>query len=514
MKFACDRLTAFTRNRFRLENAGSASAGPGQMITVNIPSNSLVDMHSLKMHATFKSSGGTPYVAATAASRPTANNASFFKPGLPNDMHHLIQRMTVSANGTSIQQGANEYNTIHSVKSTVDRTLDSNLSTHNCLSYTNAQYQALKGGGFYGGSADGTTAPNSDDFQNNTFYYDGDRVGDTRDFTLYDWRGFFKDGSTRYLPTDLLGAVQIQLTLAGAYILPIVGVGPQKTSVTNFPDVSYTLDNIYWTIDTISVDQMYGQMLRKRIADSGSICLLYKEFYTFQNAADNAPTSVDQKWSLSTGSLDRIYTVMRDGEYASQFHVATVAAKTAAYRELGHVGAHSHLLGGSKHFEYIVPGLQLLGHDATAEAKGLLDTTSFPFYAYDNDHDVKYYFRINSVQHPQYEATPRDAIFDLAYASDSINSRLGHTIASRAEWWNEKGIFTCPLNLTDGPLTLMSGYDSRGHSSYMEFHCNGLHPTGFKQKFACPSGKINITTICETTSELRIGAGTALAVAR
>ena len=58
MRVTAERLAAFTRNRFRIENAGSNVAFPGQIITVTLPSNTLVDLHSLKMHGTFTARGG------------------------------------------------------------------------------------------------------------------------------------------------------------------------------------------------------------------------------------------------------------------------------------------------------------------------------------------------------------------------------------------------------------------------------------------------------------------------
>ena len=58
MRVMAERLGAFTRNRFRIENAGSNTCLPGQIITVTLPSNTLVDLHSLRMHGEFQALGG------------------------------------------------------------------------------------------------------------------------------------------------------------------------------------------------------------------------------------------------------------------------------------------------------------------------------------------------------------------------------------------------------------------------------------------------------------------------
>ena len=143
-------------------------------------------------------------------------------------------------------------------------------------------------------------------------------------------------------------------------------------------------------------------------------------------------------------------------------------------------------------------------------------------------------YKVNSVMHPQYECHERDAIWDTAYGQDYVNGpNAGNQIESRAAWFESKAIFPLNLNLTDGPLQLMSGYDSRGHSSFVEFNINGLtHScndsdcTNHYQYTLAPSGRadskelalfphgLSTTTIVETTSELRVGAGLSLAVAR
>merc|ERR1712113_273881 len=90
---------------------------------------------------------------------------------------------------------------------------------------------------------------------------------------------------------------------------------------------------------------------------------------------------------------------------------------------------------------------------------------------------MRFTYKINSVQHPQYEAAARDAIFDVFYGSDKVNEpNASSQLKTRMDWFEGNAVFPCILNLTDGPLQLMSGYDSRGHSSFVEFTVNGLCP--------------------------------------
>ena len=77
------------------------------------------------------------------------------------------------------------------------------------------------------------------------------------------------------------------LTLAGVGALVVVGSNDDAsltdTELIDFqadthwdqrPD--YKISNIYWTIDTISADQTYGDMLRGKIAQFGFISILFK----------------------------------------------------------------------------------------------------------------------------------------------------------------------------------------------------------------------------------------------
>ena len=642
MRVTAERLAAFTRNRFRIENAGSNEALPGQIITVTLPSNTLVDLHSLKMHGTFTARGGGVFAqggttnlatngttlgyevgTADVAAPPKFSeevgfddsnpNSCSVKPAPPEDMHQLVSRMTISANGTAIQQGCVEYNTVHKMKSLLDRpkaqkeTVDSSIGFSGVrpkpavgvktLQLADSDKAVAYAARFYGAGTtqklqfpttslhawfnkDGT--PRSGDFgpvttsdadvsytsspavtvksnegtraQSNLNKASGlitageKLVGlDSRDFTLYDWRGFCKESSVRYLPTDLVGAMQIQLTLAGPEVLSWHGRGPNGMllegdyrglhgSSTAEKDVytlqdgikagSYQINDIYWTVDTISVDQAYGDMLRGKIAQFGYISLLFKEYYTFFKSGMTS-NNEQHRFSLAAGSIDKVYTVLRDANYNRQMQQSVNsihddgAHYTPMFKFVCPTIGHSH--------NYGVPYLPAdtlhqsgsAGDVNTATALESMKTANppRPSWHFARDSDMTFNYKVNSVMHPQYECHERDAIWDCSYGQDNVNGpNGGNQIESRADWFENKAIFPLNLNLTDGPLQLMSGYDSRGHSSFLEFNVNGLATENYQ--YYTGSAKdmfkkgVTATTVVETTSELRIGAGLSLAVAR
>mgnify|MGYP003323002901 CR=1 FL=1 len=370
---------------------------------------------------------------------------------------------------------------------------------------------------------------------------------DSRDFTLYDWRGFCKESSVRYLPTDLVGAMQIQLTLAGPEVLSWHGRGPNgmlmegdyrglhNNSSTDEKDAynlrsgikagSYQINDIYWTVDTISVDQAYGDMLRGKIAQFGYISLLFKEYYTFFKSGMMS-NNEQHRFSLAAGSIDKVYTVLRDANYNRQMQqsVNSIHDDGAHYTPMFKFVCPTI----DHHHNYGVPflpaaseGLNENGTTNTATALEAMTTANppRPSWHFARDSDMTFNYKVNSVMHPQYECHERDAIWDCSYGQDNVNGpNGGNQIESRADWFENKAIFPLNLNLTDGPLQLMSGYDSRGHSSFLEFNVNGLEMDKYQYytgtaKDMFPKG-VTATTVVETTSELRIGAGLSLAVAR
>ena len=72
LRMAADRLTTFSRNRFKIMPSGSDSSGPNRNSTFVLPSASLVDLHSFKVHATIQTNG-------------VSNNADTVTSKLPGD---------------------------------------------------------------------------------------------------------------------------------------------------------------------------------------------------------------------------------------------------------------------------------------------------------------------------------------------------------------------------------------------------------------------------------------------
>lgn len=432
MRLAAEKLSVLSRNRFKLLPSGASTAAPNQIITVNMPSNVLLHASSFKMHA-----------RVTTTKSGTGDASVYGK--LPQDASSLINRLEITCNGISLSQGSDQYNTVCRILKIGGSTRDRDLSIDRTLAHA-----AI------------TDDANVDD----------------ETIVFSNFRGFLCDSSAAYLPTDLCGQIQVRITLAGAEVLSNRGgqsggaIGTelttaQKATVASSP-VTYSVSDIYFTVDTVAVSPVYGEMLRSRIMDAGYIPILYREWYTYGQGSINT-SSYSTRFALSSGSIDKLYAVQRLASYTDRDQVGVEMTDTVFTDNLV-----------SDYFNFA-------SFDSSIKVDGTLT----------------YVWNVNNVQIPQYRAKSSDAMWDLAYGWAKQTGQSGNLCTSRKHWHENCAIFTCVLNLPEEGIALMSGYDSRGSNSQFSFDVSGLVLGGLS---------IHSFVIAECTQELRVGAGLSLAV--
>lgn len=278
--YATAEVREVARNKFKLETISSDTAGPNRIITFNLPENAMIDMKSLKFFADVACDG-----AGAGADEVYGK--------LPAHVSSLISRVEVYINGVQVQQGASEYNTIAQALRLGCSNIDKDNSIDRALSHS---------------------------------YITDNDANDDETICVSEWCGFLNELSTRYLNTGLLGQIQIRLTWAGNHVLvpkqDAVPLGQDLTSAaaqTNAAAIKYSVSNMYFTCDTLTLDPMYNAMLRKRL-EAGGLELNYKEYYTFQLdgiTGGAGATSASTRFSLSSGCINRLYAVYRDANYTS-----------------------------------------------------------------------------------------------------------------------------------------------------------------------------------------------------
>jgi hypothetical protein len=442
LAFVAKQMSNYSRNRFRLEtNSTKNVVTAGDVITVNLPESALLDMKSFRW----------VFEASSVPSTTDASNLSFF----PSNMQSLIERVEIYINGVQVQNGCAQYNTLCQVLKLGRSNNDRNDSIENCLSKSHITDIADSAAG----SASAPTNVSC---------------------VIDKWYGFLNETSTRFLDTSLLGQIQVRITLATEKVMipfrKAASKGYTLTSVTfGAGELNYILSKIYFTIDSLVVDPMYSMALRDQLAKNEFIPINYKEYYTYTLGSQKSD-SYQNRFALSSGSIDKLYGITRPSEY----NTGNVAAITVT----GATGTDSHV---AKYFAF--------------------ESLSESSYSGNAD-DLKYQWSINNVAHPQYRAQLIEACADLAYINDKCGDYSDGIMPTNFETFKTaQTVIPLVLNHPETPISVMSGYNSRGINSMMVLDVQGLDTGSFSSSYES-------MVIVETTAQLRASQGKSLATSK
>ena len=164
MQYYLSRLSNFHKQGVRLSNINNSTGTAGDVIQVQLPALTLVDLGSFKMHfnCTVKNPSGARQVA------------------MPRNIASVIERLEIAVNGQTLQQGHNSYNVLYNVLENI--TVDSNgrAQRWDC----GAENAALV-------------------------------ARDTsRRYVIRDWLGWLGTVSPSVIPTHLMGDIILRITLA------------------------------------------------------------------------------------------------------------------------------------------------------------------------------------------------------------------------------------------------------------------------------------------------------------
>ena len=443
LSFVAKQMSNYSRNRFRLEtNSTKNVVTAGDVITVNLPESALLDMKSFRW----------VFNASSVAPASTATNLSFF----PSNMQSLIERVEIYINGVQVQNGCAQYNTLCQVLKLGRSNNDRNDSIENCLSKSHI-------------TDIGASAANTIDPPTNV------------SCVIDKWYGFLNETSTRFLDTSLLGQIQIRITLATEKVMiPFEKVASRgfDISMTVFDNASYLnykLEEIYFTIDSLVVDPMYSMALRDQLAKNEFIPINYKEYYTY-TLGSQVSDSYQNRFALSSGSIDKLYGITRPSEY----NTGNVVAVTVE----GATGTDKHV---AKYFAF----------ESLSEAS----------YSGNAD-NLKYQWSINNVAHGQYRAQLIEACADLAYINDKCGDYSAGIMPTNFKTFKTaQTVIPLVLNHPETPISVMSGYNSRGINSMMVLDVQGLDKTKATAGYES-------MVIVETTAQIRASQGKSLATSK
>ena len=255
LSYIARRLAGFSKNNFRLLTLNQTSATPGQIVTVDLPSNALVDLNSLTMY--FK---GTTTTTAGAAD---------FSRGIES----ILERVEIEVNGQLLQGSCANYNQLWQVVS--DTTMGEDA---------HGRRRVLQNG------TARTVAPGPNNVTN-------------RQYAIHNFLGFLASAQPSVIDTALLGNVRIRLTLAAPTCLVANAAAA---------GINYAISDIFFSIDTMSVDDgIFHKMYQKALASGNILEIPYTNYTSFSSTSPSLTQTT--KASISTKSLDRIWAFFISG---------------------------------------------------------------------------------------------------------------------------------------------------------------------------------------------------------
>ena len=237
-----NRMSNYNKNNVKMNVLGSAAASDGDVIQVDLPTNSIVDLSSLawSFRATYNGAAG---VAGT-------NGEVTF----PLNAESIISRLAVEVNGQTLVNLQN-YNMLYHALLYMTATEDYQLQRR--VAQTNIAGNAANGTTLMAASAGGAN------------------VAEVRRHVIDTWLGFLGSAKPNFIDTSLLGNVRISITLAGTDIIGL------KAAAGNFAK-SYTVDQQAFSVDVISIgDGFYDGMVDQMLASGAPMEIPFKNYFSY-----------------------------------------------------------------------------------------------------------------------------------------------------------------------------------------------------------------------------------------
>lgn len=250
LSYFLKKLSNYSRNTYKLQTLNTSTASSGQIITVDLPNNALVDLSSLVWYFEGSTSSATNFCA------------------FPRNIESIIERIELEINGQLISPGCSSYNQLWNIIS--DTTMGEDVTNRRALLQKSLNITTAV-------TANESNVP----------------------LTICNFLGFLSSAQPNVLDTNLLGNVRIRITLANTNVL--------ISSTTAVTAPNYSLANMFFSVDCISIDDgIYYQVQDQYLSKGGIYEIPYNNFYSFSQAISSSGDG-SVKFSLSTQSLNQLW---------------------------------------------------------------------------------------------------------------------------------------------------------------------------------------------------------------
>lgn len=273
-----NRMTNYNKNNVKMTVLGTPTANDGDVIQVDLPTNSIVDLSSLAW------SFQVAYTGAAGKPDPAGVNGSLT---FPLNAESIISRLAVEVNGQTLVNLQN-YNQLYHALLYMTATQD----------YQHQRRVAQSN--VAGGATNGTTLQ--------SISASATVVTETRRHVIDTWLGFLGSAKPMFIDTSLLGNVRISITLAGADIIGLQGAATSDTFAR-----SYVVSDQAFSMDVVSIgDGFYDSMVDQMLASGAPIEIPFKNYFSFNGNL----ISGEVPFTVASQSIDRLWAVIRANSFS------------------------------------------------------------------------------------------------------------------------------------------------------------------------------------------------------
>lgn len=276
-RFYANRLS-FSKNRVRLQALSSQTATANGQIIVRLPSNTMLNMASLTMTGSVRARITAP-VNGQGVALPTNLDYSF------------IESLSLISNGGIITQPFINYKLLATTLNDVYGG-DEKIANRNGLQGSLPQPLID-----YFDVTDVGTKPGAD-----SLYVP---------FSINSWISATQSMHPHYINTNLLGDLELRLTLADNSIL-VSGAIANGAAVAGLQSrCTYDMKDISFFIETASVQDLYlDQAIDEKLTNGVPLIIPFENVFSFQQT--NAGASFNQRFSVSSQSINKIIAITQE----------------------------------------------------------------------------------------------------------------------------------------------------------------------------------------------------------
>jgi len=408
-----NRMTGYNQQTYKIMPLNTDTVSAGKIISVRLPMNALVDLSQFGFFFTISTTGTHTR--------------------LPNNLSSFIQRYEVMAGGQTICQGFNDYGTGRIIKNLID-TPFCKLKTRACMNHESVSGDTDDFGNSITSIAEGSTIKLK--------YYIDDLLG------LFELK--------KVLDTGLLPEITIKFTMAQNNVLVGAGTG----------DHTWTMEDVHFLCTTVGVDGAYEKLMEHKIKTDKTVEIPFKQYYSISQRHVNST-----RFSVSSQSVDRIFTVLRDSNYSTLGTKVDLPSAAHHKSPIKHICKYNNFESG-------------------------------------NHALFKHQYTINNILYPQFQAERPENYYLVKQATmNEMNE-----IVDLNDF--QKHQYVMPVTLcATRDIDSIDGFDSRNTASICEF--NTVNLVSFEADGTTlknPQPVYDSFVFIETTSSLIIGAGKALEV--